>query len=577
MSSRRKFLQTGVAAAAGAAGFLSLEKSARGQGFPGSPPLTPFKDRLPIPAVHRPVGTTTIRPKGYDGEFQALQYEVEMKGGMHSWHADLPANPIWGYSGTFPGPTFEMRSGKPASVRFINNLPGSGHLFSYAIDPTLHGAQPGMPEVRTVVHLHGGKVLPDSDGHPEAWYTSGNVQTGSSFGGDTFFYPNDQPATTLWYHDHTIGITRLNVMAGLAGAYLIRDESEDALNLPKGQFEIPLVIQDKLFRQSGAIDYPAVGISSDHPIWNPDFFSDTPAINGKVRPFLEVEPKKYRFRIVNASNSRYHNLRLEVQALGAGLVNIIQIGADQGFLPAPVSLQSLLLGPGERADVIVDFAAYNGRDILLTNDAKIPFGLPFDLPFPIPLPPTPHMLIRVRRQNNDADTSVIPSKLPVRPLLQQSDATISRDITMVEKTSPFGVPKIVLLENKMWEEPVSSTPRAGSTEIWRFINGVIGAHPQHIHLAEMQVLDRQFFDVAAWTATGNINPMSPVLPPERNEVNAPKDTVNVPFASITRVLAKFVLPAQAAVTANQRFRYVHHCHILEHEDNEMMRPFDVIG
>src|SRR4051794_20373893 len=254
MKSRRTFLKTGAAAMAGAAGFLAVEKSARGQGFPASPPLTPFKDALPIPDVRRFTRMERIRPKGYDQEFLAAVYEVEMKAGMHKWHSDLPPVTIWGYSGVFPGPTFDVRSGRPVSVRFINNLPGASHLFSYAVDRTLHGAQPGIPEVRTVVHLHGGKVLPDSDGHPDAWYTAGNRQTGSFFDGeiaphpDTFFYPNDQPATMLWYHDHAIGITRLNVLAGLAGAYIIRDDAEEnQLNLPKNKYEIPLVIQDKTF------------------------------------------------------------------------------------------------------------------------------------------------------------------------------------------------------------------------------------------------------------------------------------------------------------------------------------------
>ena len=558
---------------AGAAGLFSIGKSAKGQGFPGTPTLAPFVDPLPVPPVHRPVRMERLSPEGYVGPpVDVLKYEVPMTEATHKFHRDLPATRIWGYSGIFPGPTFEVRSGQPIQVRFTNNLPND-HILAYAIDRTLHGAQPGIPDVRTVVHLHGAKVLPDSDGHPDAWYTPGFTQKGPFFTSEENYYPNDQPATMLWYHDHTIGITRLNVMAGLAGLYFVRDAQEDALNLPKGQFEIPLVIQDKTFAQNGAFDYPRVGITSDHYVWNPDYFTDVPVVNGKIRPFVEVEPKKYRFRILNASNSRYFNLHLDTTDTRP----FVQIGADEGFLPAPVRMGNLLLAPAERADVIIDFTGLAGKDLVLTNDAKIPFGVPFDFPFPVPPPPSPVVQFRVRQRNSDPDRSVIPDRLPERERLDPANVTVTRDIVMTEKTNVFGAPKVLLLENKMFSEPVSVTPQAGSTEIWRFINGVVGGHPQHIHLAEMEVLDRQPFDTQSFYQTGQVNFLGDRVPAAANELGAPKDTVHVDHASVTRVLAKFDLPSNARVTANQRFQYVHHCHILEHEDNEMMRPFDVIG
>jgi len=571
MKTRRTFLKTGAAAVAGAAGFIGSQKNACGQ-FGGTPPLPPFVDPLPLPTVHKSTGSASMVPKGYDQQVTVQQYEVPMMEGMHKWHRDLPATRIWGYTGVFPGPTFEVRAGQPVSVRFVNNLPDK-HLFPYAIDSTLFGSQPGVPEVRATVHLHGAKVLPDADGHPESWYTPGTKQTGPTFASDTNYYPNDQSPTMLWYHDHVIGITRLNVLAGLAGLYFIRDQNEDSLNLPKGQYEIPLVFQDKTFKADGSIDYPFVGFTTDHPIWQADFFTDTPVVNGKIRPFLNVEPRKYRFRCLNSSNSRYFNLHLPT---AVGAKPFVWIGGDQGFLPAPVGMDSLLLGPAERADIIIDFSSVAGQMVMLTNDAKQPFGVPFDFPFPIPPPPSPVMQFRVATRVTATDTSVIPTAFTTPKLLNVADATVTRDISMAESTNAFAAPRVLLLENKLFEEPVSSTPAAGSTEIWRFINAVVGAHPQHIHLAEMQVIDRQPFDTIGYIQTGDISFQGPATGPLPNEVSSVKDTINVLHGQVVRILARFELPSHAQTTANQRFRYVHHCHILEHEDNEMMRPLDFV-
>jgi len=246
MTNRRAFLKAGVGAITGAAGFLSSSRPAYAQpplpdfyaGLSPSPPVTKYVDPLPLPSVHQPTGLATVT--GLTGApVQAPHYEVPMMEFTQKMHRDLPATSLWGYSGVFPGPSFEVRQGQPISVRYTNNLP-SQHLLGYAIDPTLHGSQPGNPAVRTVVHLHGGKVLSDSDGYPEAWFTNGFGQKGPSFSTETYEYPNDQSSTMLWYHDHTLGITRLNVMAGLAGLYFIRSDEEDALGLPKAASRSPL-------------------------------------------------------------------------------------------------------------------------------------------------------------------------------------------------------------------------------------------------------------------------------------------------------------------------------------------------
>jgi spore coat protein A len=194
-------------------------------------------------------------------------------------HSQLPPTTLWGYNGTYPGPTFETRTGTPIHVKWINHLPTT-HLLANSIDHTIHGAESTEPEVRNVVHLHGGLVSPASDGYPEAWFPPGESAT--------YYYPNEQPAATLWYHDHTLGITRSNIVAGLAGFYLIHDSVEDGLNLPKGEYEIPLLIQDRTFNADGSLFYPTKGEDDPEtpPVWVPEFFGNTILVNGKSGLFL---------------------------------------------------------------------------------------------------------------------------------------------------------------------------------------------------------------------------------------------------------------------------------------------------
>lgn len=165
-------------------------------------------------------------------------------------HLSLPPTTVWGYNGMYPGPTFDVRRDHPILVKWGNKLPFT-HLLP--VVTTLHGAEPSQPPVRTVVHLHGGRVRPENDGYPEAWFTKNFENFGSKFVHEVYYYPNCQRPTTLWYHDHALGITRLNVYAGLAGSYLIRDKEEEKLNLPQGEFEIPLVIQDRFFYDTASV------------------------------------------------------------------------------------------------------------------------------------------------------------------------------------------------------------------------------------------------------------------------------------------------------------------------------------
>jgi spore coat protein A, manganese oxidase len=543
---------------------------------PPSPPMFPFVDRLPIPPVLQPMGTASI-PHG--PQPSGRYYEVPMTEVEQKLHRDLPPTRVWGYWGMYPGPSFEVKQGQPIAVKWINNLP-ERHIFADAIDRTLHGADHGEPDVRTVVHLHGGRTLPDSDGHPEAWFTPGFAQKGPFPNSGIYYYTNDQPATMLWYHDHALAITRLNVLAGLAGLYFIREPGEESLGLPKGDYEIPLVIQDKRFNPDGSIFYPTIGLPPFiRPVWNPDYAGDAALVNGKVTPFLEVEPRRYRFRILNAANTSFFNLRLEAGSKRGP--NFVQIGGDLGFRPNPVMMQNLLLANAERADVIVDFSAFDGKDIVMTNDAPNPFPLGFLGNV------SQIMQFRVRRKNNGRDLSRIPARLPAPPAfdLDQERAPLTRDIVLSEETvtlpvpegfCPLHIPTVLFVEGRPFHDPVMTEPLAGSTEIWRFINTTVVAHPMHVHLAEMRVLDRQDFDVDQYLQTGQVVTSGARRPAAPNELNAPKDTVRVDFGTVTRVLINFDVPKYWPLTSGQKLRYVHHCHMLEHEDNDMMRPYDIV-
>src|SRR6185369_11669420 len=522
---------------------------------------------LPIPATIRPSGTLNGMPL----------YDVRMRRFSQQLHRGMPATTLWGYNSMYPGPTFEVRRGSPIAVRWENELPGIHFL---PIDNAIHGADCKFPQVRTVVHLHGAKTLPDSDGYPEAWFTYNFRKTGSVFKNRIYQYPNDQQATMLWYHDHAMGITRLNVYAGLAGMYLIRDDHEDSLGLPSGKYEIPLLIQDRFFNGDGSLLYP-VQVPTDPdervpPIWIPEFFGDTVLVNGKVWPFLEVEPRKYRFRILNGSNARvYHMTLQESTETGQRLHRpgpvFNQVGSDGGLLPAPVTRSDLLMAPAERLDVVVDFSGLDGKTFVLDNDANAPYPDGDDI-----VPPDV-MMFKVSRRLDDPDRSRVPAVLNTVPLLDPASAVKTRDVVLGEITSaePFANPIMAMINGAMWSDPVTEAPKAGTTEIWRLINTTGDAHPMHLHLVQFQVLDVQPFDLDQYPTA--LVPTGPAQAPANYERPAWKDTVVSLPGTITRIIAKFDLPKGTPVRPGEKFRYVYHCHILEHEENEMMRPYDVVA
>src|SRR5215469_12916447 len=403
MLTRREFLEV---AGVGTAGLLVPRSRAQAAAPIDPSALAKYVDPLPIPGVLSP---TT--PGG-------SHYRVETSEFSQQLHRDLPNKTVvWGYNGSYPGRTFEARKNKPITVEWVNDLVNP--TLQLPLDTTLETSPDTDPRNRVSTHLHGGHVLSAWDGIPDAWFTPGSppTKTGPGFFGTTFEYANDQQAATLWYHDHASGVTRLNVYAGLAGCYLIRDAVEDSLNLPNGPFEI----LDRMFNTSGQLLYPDQGVTDLHPIWVPMFFGDIALVNGKVWPYLEVEPRKYRFRILNGSNSRFYKLSLDSQQ------PFTQIGSEGGLLPEPVTLDELLIAPGERADVILDFAKHNGRFITLTNDAPSPFPTP---------PPTGEvklpeiMQFRVSLPLSGRDTTSLPEKLPAFQRLNPNSATHTRYLTL---------------------------------------------------------------------------------------------------------------------------------------------------
>ncbi|KOO52630.1 multicopper oxidase family protein [Viridibacillus arvi] len=507
--------------------------------------LSKFIDELPIPPV--------LKPRRKDHLY--TYYKVKMTQFKQSIHSELPDTTVWGYEGSYPGPTFEVESGERVYIKWSNNLPPT-HLLP--IDHTVHGAHTDVPDVRTVVHVHGASVESDSDGYPEAWFTKGFEQVGPYFRKKVYQYDNNMRACTLWYHDHTLGITRLNVYAGLAGFYLIRNHRERLLNLPNGKYEIPLIIQDKTFNKDGSLYYPTQPRKPVPELETsivPTFIGDTILVNGKVWPYLNVEPRKYRFRLLNGSNSRFYNIKLDSGQL------IYQIGTDGGLMEYPIGVREIMLSPAERADVIIDFTNLEGKNVIMINDAPTPFpsGVPVDENTSIV------MQFKVTLPLSCIDTSAIPANLVSLPKINEQAASKKRYLYFNMNTDKFGRP-LMLLENKHWDDPITENPKLGATEIWYLINASPDSHPMHLHLIHFQIIDRRDFDVEKFNKEGIIQYTGPSIPPEAQE-RGWKDTVRANPYQVTRIIMKF---------GPYIGLYVWHCHVLEHEDYEMMRPYIVI-
>ena len=487
--------------------------------------LARFVDPLPLPQLAIPLDH---RPAP-DGSGQRVPfYRVSMRAVAQKLHRDLPPTNLWSFGGTVPGPLFDTRSGQGQLIEWANDLPAKHFL---PIDHSIHGAEKNLPESRGIVHLHGGKTPASSDGYPEDWYAPGQSRT--------YYYPNQQDPALLWYHDHAMGINRLNIYAGLFGLYIVRDAVEDALNLPSGKYEIPLVLMDRDLRPDGQLSYP-VSPDPERP-WVPEAFGEAQLVNGKLFPYLDVEPRRYRFRILNAANGRFYRLSL------SGGAEIHQIGSDQGLLPAPVSVKYLQLAPGERADIVIDFVAARGAQILLQSES-------FDL-----------LQFRVGA-SSVSDSSALPAALRPVPRIAESSAVFTRRLTLDENLNMVAESMGMLLNKTPWHAPITEKPMLNTTEIWELVNLTDDVHPIHLHLVRFQILDRRRFDAFDYMTKDQLRFTSPPMPPDANELGW-KDTVRVNSHTVTRIIVPFT---------GYPGRYVWHCHILEHEENEMMRPYEVL-
>ena len=339
-----------------------------------------------------------------------------------------------------------------------------------------------------------------------------------------------------------MGLNRLNIYAGLFGMAFVRDQAEEALNLPSGKYELPLSLWDRNFTADGQLYYPDSG-DPNHP-WVPEFDGDAILVNGKVLPFHEVEPRLYRLRLLNAANSRFFTLALSNRE------PFHQIGSDQGLLPAPIQLTRLTLAPAERADLLIDFSQSAGQTIQLRNG-------PIDI-----------LQFRIAPASTEPQTAnTLPATLRPVPRLPEPAATVTRSITLDEAVDHIGNSMLMYLNKKRWHEPVTETPKLNSTEVWEFINLTEDTHPMHLHLVRFQVLDRRSFEVFSYRNGKGFRYLSDTLPPPPNELGW-KDVVQCPPGMVTRIIVHF---------DGYPGKYLYHCHILEHEANDMMRPFEVIA
>lgn len=601
MIARREFLSLGSGLTAGLVLPLSLApRSARAQAAPLLDPMSQPRFVNPLP---NPLAPQFIyRPTGVDRASGLPLFEINVQQIMHDAGLVDPASgrrlrhTAWAYGTALqppssPGRSFNLRQGQAVKVRYSNRLNGIMYPRDVPVDQTLHWADPlnsgNLPNapytgpVPLVTHQHGGDTDFLSDGLPDAWATPNEQITGRLFN-PLYAYDNGQEATQLWYHDHTVGLTRLNVYMGLAGNYFIRDANEDALQLPKYPYEVPLLIQDRSFLANGELFYASVdpeNPAAPTPTHLPENFGDVILVNGVAWPVLEVEPRKYRFRILNASDSRVYDMNL------SNGMPIRQIGSDLGLLNAPVSLSFLSVAPGERADVILDFAKMAGQTIVVNNTAAAPYpnGDPVD-----PATAGQVMAFRVSLPLSGVPDRKIPANL--RPLSGPVPAVGSpvrkRKILLFEGTDTMGrlqtmggivdASRPTLNGTLTFTDPITENPRVGDTEVWEFFNTTADAHPIHMHLVDFRILNRQKFGGTVTPKTNSDGSEGGVLheasikllgrarAPAANEAGK-KDTAKMFPGEVTRVIAKFRRPGE----------YMFHCHILSHEDHEMMRPYFV--
>ena len=533
-----------------------------------------------------------------------------------------------------PGPTILAQENTPIRVRWDNELPYGSHLFP--VDTSIHMARvEESGELPLVIHLHGGHSDADSDGNPLAWYTQAYQEQGPVFTQEVYTYDNTQEASTIWYHDHTLGMTRLNVYAGIAGFYLVTDDNERELltqgRLPDDDDTVELLVADKLFSDDGQLYYPGhrsqptsmgheIEDDAPEPSHIDEFWGNFIVVNGMVWPKHDVNPQVNRFRLLNGSDTRSYVFKFDED------VTFYQIGSDGGFLDNPVALEEIVLGPAERADILVDFSAYAGQSLVLRNvGPDVPFKGFVDADAPgetaLVYNPNGERVLSDGRGGittvTDAETTgqimrfdvadtapmmaasndtEVPNAIgdlalsvdtPLRTPLERlivDDANV-RQLALFRLDDPDSRNLLLLgtLDDGslFYDDPVTEVIEEGAIEIWEIYNATVSAHPIHLHLVQFEILDRQPFDgelINKPQMMGHSDEMingaalrvdgltAERVLPQPNEWG-PKDTVIVPPGQVTRVIARF----------DKVGGYVWHCHLLSHEDFDMMRPFDVVN
>ena len=598
---------------------------------------------------------------GASGTLNLILRQTTQPLGLEQDGAGLPPTTLWGYAygatsgiqsianrgsvATFPGPTIEVQRGSSLKVRYVNGFDWVAFPADVPVDTTISWADPGglgaAAPIPSATHLHGGHVntLPNgykSDGGPLGWSTPRETYTGPLFARN-YTYDNMQEAGFLWYHDHALGITRTNVYMGLAGLYFLRDANENWLRfkkpgasgpeLPSYPYEVPLVIQDRMFRSNGSLYYPSE--VADYPNPDPDtpitapaithmpeFFGDTILVNARAWPKLEVEPRKYRFRLLNGSDSRFYelafwtsdNVRLPIWVIGTelGFLNV----PTRAFLPegSPHAGEpdTLLMAPADRYDIVMDFSGLApDTSVLLLNTATTPYPggddpdpsttqsiMAFTLTkaFNATVPDaiinltgagTPTAL-RNRASGPGYTTPVLqdPATFPVtgkrrKIFLFEGRDTFGRLQTMIGRVGTQGDRNA---GTRTFLDPITEKPLINTTEVWEFYNMTGDAHPIHMHLVDFRILSRQPFTATTTARTNSDGAQGAYLDPATIAFTGParvadpweagkKDTVIVYPGEVARVVATF----------DRLGHYVYHCHILSHEDHEMMRPFQVVS
>ncbi|WEP00177.1 O-aminophenol oxidase PhsA [Streptomyces sp. FXJ1.172] len=581
--------------------------------------LTPYVAPLTVPPVLRPAADDVLR-----------ETEIAVRPAWVRLHPQLPPTLMWGYDGHVPGPTIEVRRAERVRIAWTNRIPKDSEYPVISVEvpagppgtpppstvPGREGVEPDKDVAAlpawTVTHLHGAQTGGGNDGWADNAVGHGDAQLSE--------YPNDHQAVQWWYHDHAMNITRWNVMTGLYGTYLLRDDEEDALHLPSGKREVPLLLADRNLdtdedgRVNGRLLHKTVIVQQSNPETGKPvsvpFTGPYTTVNGRIWPYAEVDPAWYRFRLVNASNARIFELVL-IDEHGKPVPGVVhQIGSDGGLLPRPVpidfegGLPTLTAAPAERFDLLVDFRTLAGRTLRLVNRGP---NQPAGVPDPVGNVRYPAVMeFRIGESCEEEDTFELPEVLSGsfrrlthdlphghRLVLLTPPATKGAgghpeiwELTEVEDTSglqlpadgivqvtgPDGSTKTYRRTSRTFNDALGFTIAEGGYEQWSFLNLAPIVHPMHIHLADFQLLGRDAYDVSGFDPAigGTRTPLRhdagrtiPLAPNEQGN----KDVFRVPGSQMLRVMGRF---------DGAYGRFMYHCHLLEHEDMGMMRPFVVM-